>query len=150
MRNYYLVVLHVWKIRLTHAKPVVCACVIILFYSRYNASGNSMFMVMTLPDLFPTFSKRFRAWYSVVFEKEIIRSLEILRSVKVFQDEPRLTVILLGRFPGQLSSFPSSHSGLPPLSGRPSRILINRSTARFFVTVAWKNGISSHIRRKIL
>lgn len=96
--------------------------------------------------------ERFCAWYFVFREREgEKKEVSVLRSVKVFRDEPRLTVILLGYSPGQFSSYrlPAPVYFLP---GRPSRILINRSTARsrFFVTVVRKNGVSSNILERSL
>lgn len=114
-----------------------------------------MFTDMTLRDLFPSFSREISR-LMLCFSKKRKRRREkrkvsVLRSVKVFRDEPRLTVILLGYSPGQFSSYrlPAPVYFLP---GRPSRILINRSTARsrFFVTVVRKNGVSSNILERSL
>lgn len=108
-----------------------------------------MFMDMTLRDLFPRLSGNIPRLIPCSPRKKIENETArpaVLQGVKIFQDESRLTIILLGSFPGQFSSF---HLPAPVyfLLGKPSRILINRSTARFrfFVTAIRKNGVS-HIR----
>lgn len=89
-------------------------------------------MDMTLRDLFPRLSgnipRLILCSSRKKIENETTRSA-VLQGVKIFQDESRLTIIFLGS-PGQFSSF---HLPAPVyfLLGRPSRILINRSTARF-------------------
>lgn len=93
------------------------------------------------------------AWYFVFRgrKRERKRESRSCGALRFFQDKPRLMVILLGYSPGQFSSF---HLPAPVylLPGRPSRILINRSTARsrFFVTVVRKNGVPSYILERSL
>jgi len=73
MRNYYLVILYRLE-NSTDSRETIGRAYVITFYSRYNASGNSMLMDMTLSDLFPSFSEKILRL--IPFEKEIIRSLD--------------------------------------------------------------------------
>jgi len=110
---------------------------------------KSMFTNMILRDLFLSLSREISRFF--VFREREREKRNLDPSVKIFQDESRFTVILLSYFPGQFSSFHLLAS-VYLLPGRPSRILINRSTARsrFFVMVVRKNGVSSHILERFL
>lgn len=116
-------------------------------YSRYNASGSSMFMDMTYPDLFPSFSKKISR---LILCSSRRRSSAVHGALKFSRTRRALRSFFLAAFPVSFSfHFPAP---VYLRLGGPLRILINRSTARFcfFVTVAWKNGVLPHTRHKIL